>query len=360
MLRVLYLEVLRMSAAASVVILVVLFARLLLRKAPRIFSYVLWAAVLFRLLCPVAVQAPVGAVPQAAHIWEASVQAVEPAPGTRAAGYAAARKARIRQQGYAQAAACIWLLGSGGMLAVGGIKAGKLRRRLVGAARLRENIYLADHIALPFVMGTFRPRIYLPSALSAQERSYIIVHEQQHIQRRDPLLRLLAFAALCIHWFNPLVWAAYVLSGRDMEISCDEAVLKTLGAGVRADYSASLLNLAAGRRVITGTPPAFSGGDTKGRVIHMSRWKKPKKWVQVAAALFCLLVLVACAVDAPALDRTPGSVSSTVCTDTACTDPSHHHSRAGSGTSYTAPSHHSSGHTDSHCESTTHHSGHHH
>ena len=117
----------------------------------------------------------------------------------------------------------------------------RLRRKLVGAVPLCENIYLADHIASPFVLGLFRPKIFLPSSLSEVEQEYIIQHEKHHIRRGDHVTRILAFAALCVHWFNPLVWLAFVLSGRDMEMSCDEAVMKRMDGDIRADYSASLL-----------------------------------------------------------------------------------------------------------------------
>lgn len=156
----------------------------------------------------------------------------------------------------------------------------RLRRRIVGAVRLRDNIYLADHIDSPFVMGVLRPRIYLPSTLAEGERGYIILHEQCHIQRFDPAVKLLSFTALCLHWFNPLVWLSFLLSGRDMEMRCDEAVIRQLGDGVRADYSASLLSLATGRRILAGAPLAFGEGDPKSRIENLLRFRRPKTWAR--------------------------------------------------------------------------------
>ena len=144
-------------------------------------------------------------------------------------------------------------------------------------------------------MGFIRPKIYLPSALSEQEQSYIILHEQHHIRRGDHIIKALAFIALCIHWFNPLVWVAFVLSSKDMEMSCDEAVVKKLGEGIRADYSASLLSLATGRRIIAGTPLAFGEGDTKSRIKNMLKWKKPKTWIMLVALVACVVAIAFCA-----------------------------------------------------------------
>ena len=125
-----------------------------------------------------------------------------------------------------------------------------LHHRLTNAVPLQRHVYLADHIGTPFVLGLLRPNIYLPSSLSEKEQEYILLHEQHHILRQDHIVKVLAFIALSIHWFNPLVWIAFILSGKDMEMSCDEAVIRKLGEDIRVDYSASLLSLATGRHTI--------------------------------------------------------------------------------------------------------------
>jgi len=168
----------------------------------------------------------------------------------------------------------------------------RLRRRLITASPLRDNIYLADDIDSPFVMGLFRPKIYLPSAMEEREQSYILLHEQHHIRRLDHVVKALAFVALCIHWFNPLVWVAFILSGKDMEMSCDEAVVRKLGTQIRADYTASLLSLATGKRIIAGMPLAFGEGNTKGRIRNLAKWKKPAVWVVIVAVIVCIILAV--------------------------------------------------------------------
>ena len=189
----------------------------------------------------------------------------------------------------------IWLLGMGVLFVYNIYAYARLSEKTAGTVLLRKNIYLGDHIPTPFVKGLFRPKIYLPSTLAEAERLYIIAHERCHIKRKDPLWKLLGYIALCIHWFNPLVWLAFVLSAKDMEMSCDEAVIGMYGPKIRAEYSASLLRLATGHRFIALTPLAFGEGDTKGRVMNMAKWKKPGFWAMLCAAIVCIAVLAACA-----------------------------------------------------------------
>ena len=309
-----------MSITASVVILFVLLARVFLKKTPKIFSYALWAVVLFRLLCPVSVTTGFSVLglfdPPAVESTEYTT-AVEYVPYdivhtpdlevnfpvapvineavNEALPQEHAALGADPLEGEMAIASFVWLLGIGTMVLYGVVSYFLLRCKLVGAIPLRDNIYLADGISSPFVMGFFRPNIYLPSSLSEQEQTYIILHEQHHIRRLDHWIKALAFIALCIHWFNPLVWVSFVLSSKDMEMSCDEAVVKKLGEDIRADYSASLLSLATGRRIIAGTPLAFGEGDTKSRIKNMLNWKKPKVWITVVAAVVCVAVAVVCA-----------------------------------------------------------------
>ena len=144
-------------------------------------------------------------------------------------------------------------------------------------------------------MGLFRPKIYLPSTLTETERGYILRHEQYHLRRRDHVVKLLSFLALCVHWFNPLVWAAFILAGKDKEMSCDEAVVRELGEDIRADYSASLLSLATGRRIVAGMPLAFGEGDTGGRIRNLLNWKRPQPWIIAVCAVVCVGLIALCA-----------------------------------------------------------------
>lgn len=326
-----------MSLTASVVILAVLAVRLLLRRAPKVFAYALWAVVLFRLLCPVSVTSAVslmGALGAPAQERTAVTSVVEYVPadimirGTAPAVTQLPQPPLPAETGGAVSDApadtapaavpamsfnepvfiltLIWLAGMVLLLAYSLVSLLRLRRRLVGTVRLRDNIYLADHIPSPFVMGLFRPKIYLPSTLTETERGYILRHEQYHLRRRDHLVKFLSFLALCIHWFNPLVWAAFILSGKDMEMSCDEAVVRELGEDIRADYSASLLSLATGRRIVAGMPLAFGEGDTGSRIRNLLNWKRPRPWVMAVCAVVCVGLIALCAANPGGTDAADG------------------------------------------------------
>lgn len=301
-------KLLNMSLTASVAIVLVLLVRLLLRRAPRVISYALWSVVLFRLLCPVSLPsglslfgllgaptAPDGAI---AYIPSDIVHTkdpyiVLPVPGvgeaiTETLPQGEEQLAADPLEGPVAIATFVWMAGALAMAAYALAAYGRLRRQLVTASPLRDNIFLSDEITSPFVLGLFRPRIYLPSSLEEREWPYILLHEQHHIRRLDHVVKAVAFAALCLHWFNPLVWAAFFAASRDMELSCDEAVVRKLGDGVRADYSASLLSLATGRRIVAGMPLAFGEGDTKRRIRNLANWKKPSVWVVLTAVLACI------------------------------------------------------------------------
>ena len=304
----LFSAVLNMSVTGSLVILPVLLVRLLLKRFPKIFSYALWSVVLFRLLCPLSLSAPVSFL----NVLKPETRVA--APGTTVISFLpgdvpafsealADREVPVRPSrenkpvDRASLVPALWL---SGVVVLGLSGLGqylRLRKKLVGAVPLEQGIYWADYIDTPFVLGVFRPRIYLPSHIPAQELPYILAHERHHIRRCDHIWKLLAYCALCIHWFDPLVWVAFVLAGKDMEMSCDEAVIRQLGPQIRGDYSASLLRLATGKKRIAVTPLAFGQGDTKGRVLNMAKWKKPEVWVSLLCFLVCAAVLAACAVN---------------------------------------------------------------
>lgn len=331
MLQTVFLTVVNMSITASLVILAVLLGRLLLRRAPKVFSYALWAVVLFRLLCPISLTAgfslfnlgrgaaqgtgPVGSMEYVSFPVEDAADpppaVLEPDDSPAAAGPSWERAGT--EGGVAAflltAGSVLWLLGAAGMLLVNAVQLGRLRSKLICSVPLRKNIYLADHIPTPFVMGLLHPRIYLPSSLTEAEQANVIPHEEHHIRRGDPVIKLLAFGALCLHWFNPLVWLSFALASKDMEMSCDEAVIKQSGGEIRAAYSLSLLQFSAEKRLFTGTPLAFGEGDTKERIKNVMRYKKPTAWM-VGLALVVCLVLTACLSSNPQPEEEPSDSAS--------------------------------------------------
>lgn len=302
-------QIFNMSLTASVVILCVLAVRLLLKKAPKKFAYALWAVVLFRLLCPVSLPSPVSVLEVVQP--EVTVQTgfatqvhYLPAPAAPAApvipsapSVSSAPAAKPAAPSPAAIAAWVWAIGTAVMVLVSCLSYLRLKRALRHATLLHGNIYLTGRIPTPFVLGIFRPKIYLPHSVTMAERPYILAHERFHIRRFDHIFKLLAYGALCLHWFNPLVWLAFLLAGKDMEMSCDEGVIRQLGPHIRPDYAAALLHLSTGKPILSGTPLAFGEGNTKGRIINMSKWKQPKIWVSVLSVLVCVVILTACAVN---------------------------------------------------------------
>lgn len=311
--------VLQMSLTGSLVILIICLVRLLLKRAPKWISSLLWVIVLIRLICPVTVTSGFSLIPQPvssgqllsgwSETYTGNIRMVHPNnPEYQEAVEAGREPVYAGEDGYYVVTqddgtgepdtvkntvfpvlGVVWMAGTLGMLLHGAVSCIRLKRKLVGVVLLRENIYLSDYIAAPFVLGTIFPKIYLPSGLDEKEQEYIILHEQHHIRRLDHITRMAAYLVLSLHWFNPLVWLAFVLSGRDMEMSCDEAVVSRMGEGIRADYSESLLRLTT-RQFLTGTPLAFGEGDTGSRIRNLSRWKKPARWVITVAVMLALLV----------------------------------------------------------------------
>ena len=305
-------DVLNLNLTASIVILFVICVRQFLKRAPKIFSYALWGIVLLRLLVPVSIESPMSFVPERTE-FTSMVDVNEALPEiefqTAEDRLDNKRQMEISPTGDPVVLShsivepqhyltMIWIAGMlflsvRSLLAYLG-----LRERVKVSVLYQKGIYIADDIDTPFVMGFFQPKIYLPGTLDQTEQKYIIAHERHHIRRGDHIFKALGFLALTIHWFNPFVWAAFILSGRDMEMSCDEAVIRKLGEDVRAEYSASLLNLATGKRMFAGTPLAFDEGDPTERVRNLARWKKPAIWIILICLIACI-ILAACLLTDP-------------------------------------------------------------
>lgn len=314
-----FMDVLDMSITGTIVIAAVLLARFFLKKAPKVISYALWSVVLLRLLCPVSIEAPVSVMPEITPVEEnyALTDAPISVVGAGVAAYQAVgdvlnggidiqhipttNRDALGNVEYVTAdwgdvwilfGQYLWLAGMIVMACYSAVSYWKLRRQLAVKIKLRDNIYIADAISSPFVIGFMKPKIFLPTVLEETEQEYIIAHEQCHIRRFDHIIKALAFLTLTIHWFNPAVWLAFILASRDMEMSCDEAVIRKFGPEARADYANSLLALATGRRIIGAAPLAFGEGDPKGRIKNLAKWKKPVLWITAVLAVLCAVLSV--------------------------------------------------------------------
>ncbi len=311
--RRMFLEVLYRSLTAGGIVMVILLLRVLLRRAPKIYCYLLWVLVLYRLLCPFTFvssvsffalfdRAEAGRVQIAENRTFPEIQMEEAAQKNQAVKPVLdAFEVEMAHEGIYLSqdtrtllwVACnVWISGMAMILVYGIVSLIIFSRRLQGAVKVQDNIYLSDYIPTPFVIGLIRPRIYLPSSLDKKEWEYIILHERTHIRRGDHIIRLLSFLALAVYWFHPLIWAAFYLSGKDMEMSCDEAVIRKMEKDIRADYAASLLKLSAGGLFPGGAPLAFGEKDAKKRIENVMHWRKPKLAIATAALAAVIAALV--------------------------------------------------------------------
>jgi len=306
----LFLSVVNMSLIGAIVIAAIFIARFPLKRFPKIISYCLWAVAGVRLLLPFTFESMIGLIPFGGRPVDLVVTPVVPM-----AYYPLSIGERIMPQDivfvmnqlyseYIPAAeyglfsginwltvfSAVWLVVAAAMVFYGVASYVLLKRKMRKASWRSQNIFEADNIRSPFVLGILRPRIYLPLGLSGQEREYIILHELTHIRRRDHLVQIIGYLILCLHWFNPLVWAALRLMKVDMEMSCDEVVLKEMGGEIKKSYSMSLVTLAEGRRFINACPLAFGEGNIKRRVKNVLKFKRTSKGIMAVAVLFTVVL----------------------------------------------------------------------
>ena len=336
-----FMMFLQRNGILALVILAVLLVRLILRRQPKKYSYLLWSVVGIRMLFQIQLPARFSLL----SLWhfltqrlsgirlltasqkvtdlQAGAQNLQPAgpiTGQTVAGAVQGLSQTGAEVGSGwdhllQICMLIWITGVIMLMLYGIFSYFKCRRMTAQAVHMEANIWECDHLTTPFVLGIIKPRIYIPFHLSAEEKSYILAHETYHIRRGDPIVRLLAFVLLAAYWINPFVWSAYFLMIRDMEMSCDEAVLLQLGTQIRKAYSNSLLTFATGRKQVTFSPLAFGESDTSGRIKNILDFKKPKVWGSLLAILAVILAAVFCLTGQKTEDDTSASQSEQQVTD---------------------------------------------
>ena len=293
-------KALNMSIAAGWLILAVIALRLLLRRAPKRFRLLLWAVVGLRLALPWSIESALSLIPSAqtlpegimlerAPVLDTGISALNGAinPGFTAAFTPELGASANPMQVLLPIAAALWMLGAAAMLLWALVSWLRLRKRVREAVRLEENVYECE-IASPFVLGLFRPRIYLPFSLENGERELVLAHERAHITAGDHIIKPLGWLLLAAHWYNPLVWLAYALFCRDIELACDERVVRGLSLSDRADYSQALLDLSRPRGGVRACPLAFGESSVKGRVKSVLSYKKPAFWLVLLAVVVCV------------------------------------------------------------------------
>lgn len=301
----LFLKIVNMSISASWLVLAVLVFRLVLRKAPKWVHVLLWGIVAVRLLLPFSIESALSLIPSAETIpmniemekvpainsgipvLNSAVnpvmgQLLSPSPGDSANPL----------QIWVPVLAAVWGIGAACFVVYTAASYWCLRRKVDTAVLLHDNIFQSENVRSPFVLGIIKPRIYLPFRMNAQDLEQVIAHEQAHIRRRDHWWKPLGFLLLTVYWFNPLMWLAYVLLCKDIELACDERVIKELGGQERADYTQALVSCSVDHRVVGACPLAFGEIGVKTRVKSVMNYKKPAFWAVVLAVAACVAVAV--------------------------------------------------------------------
>ena len=300
-----FIKALNLSISAGWLVLAVILLRLLLKKAPKTVSVILWALVAFRLVCPFSFESVLSLIPSAETVPEEILYSDAPAIQSGIPALNSAVNPVISENfspGVAEsvnplqiitfAAAAVWLAGAALMLIYAAVSCLKIKKKIREAVLLRDNIWLCDRISTPFIFGLVRPRIYLPPTVRKEDAEYVTAHENAHLQRRDYLIKPFGFLLLAVYWFNPLIWAAYMLMCRDIELACDERVIKNMGAEEKKGYLSALVNCSAPRRTVSACPLAFGETGVKGRIKSALNDKKPALWIILLAAAVCAVTAV--------------------------------------------------------------------
>lgn len=300
-----FLKLVNLSISASWLILAVLVLRVVLKKAPKWVMPLLWGVVALRLVCLFSIESALSLIPSAETIpseivtetrepvlYEQATLDIVTNPTLPSAAEVPVGVSRQQAQVDFNIYSILWLAGMAALLVHALVSAGKLKRKLATAILLRDNIYESEFVDSPFVFGVVKPNIYLPMHMDEGTAAYVIAHEHAHLARRDHWWKVLGYLVLALHWFNPLVWVAYILFCRDIELACDEKVVKGLDGAARADYSQALLSCAAPKRAVAACPLAFGEGNIKMRVKSALHYKKPAFWVAAAAVLAVVIVAV--------------------------------------------------------------------
>ena len=301
-----FLKLLNLSISASWLVLAVLVLRLVSKRSPKWMNVLLWGIVALRLVLPFSIESALSLIPSAETVSPVAVQSA-PAP-TITSGvsvidnavnpslsehFAAVPTASVNPlYVWTEIAGWVWLIGLGAMLLYAFVSYLRLRRRVSVSLPIQDNIYLCDAISSPFILGVVKPHIYLPSGLDEVQRQNVLSHERAHLTRRDHWWKPLGFVLLAVYWFNPVLWLAYTLLCRDIELACDERVIRTMDESAVKTYSTVLLACSMPRKAVITCPLAFGEVGVKERVKNALHYKKPAFWVVAASVAVCVVVAV--------------------------------------------------------------------
>ena len=318
----LFLKIINMSISASWLVLAVLILRFVLKKAPKWVNVLLWGIVAVRLICPFTIESSVSLIPDSVGsgelvsewmddyiddidihhpdsvYYDAAIGAGrEPISDGEGGYYVVTKHDQLGEPATIEntvipVLSIVWVTGMAILALYTVISYLRLRRKVDTAVRYKDNIFQSENVNSPFVLGIIKPRIYLPFNMNGQNLEHVVAHEQAHIRRKDHWWKPLGFLLLTIHWFNPLMWLAYVLLCRDIELACDEKVIKELGNEQRADYTQALVACSVNRRMIAACPLAFGEVGVKERMKSVMNYKKPAFWIIILSVIACVIVAV--------------------------------------------------------------------
>lgn len=300
-----FLNVVNMSISASWLVCAVLLLRLLLKKAPKWINVLLWGIVAVRLICPFSFESVLSLIPSSqtinpeialnAPVIDSGVTIIDnvinPIIGEATISLQPEKDVNLFQFIMPYLAG-VWLVGIAALLIYTLISFLRLKRKIGTAVLLRDNIYQSEAVVSPFVLGIIKPKIYLPFNMNGQDMNHVIAHERAHIRRKDHFWKPLGFLILTLHWFNPMIWLGYILLCRDIELACDEKVVKELNNEQRADYSEALLACSVNRRMIAACPLAFGEVGVKDRIKSVLNYKKPAFCIIIVAVIASITVAV--------------------------------------------------------------------
>ncbi len=303
-----FIKLFNMSVAASWMILVSILLRFVMKRAPKNIRCILWAMVAVRLICPVSFESELSLIPRAEiiksditnsleQIIDNNIPTSDETEGTVITGNFRPKE-KPEGNNYSDSllhlATIIWIFGMSALALYTVTSYLNLHKRIAEGIVLTDNIWLCDHISTPFIWGIIKPRIILPSSIREKDIEFIIAHEKAHLLRRDHLWKPFGFFLLIVYWFHPLIWAAYLLFCRDIELACDERVIKEFDMSGKKAYSAILLACSTNQNVITINPVAFGETGIKERIKAIMKYKKPKLWVGLASVIICVVVMICC------------------------------------------------------------------
>lgn len=301
-----FLKLLNMSIAAGWLIMAVIFLRLIFKKAPKWIRCILWAIVAVRLVCPFTIESPLSLIPSAETVSPAVVQYSQKPVINSGVPYINSTLNPAISESFATApgasanplqiwmfiASVIWIIGMAAIFGYALVSFLRIHGRVREAVRLRDNVWLCDAVKSPFILGFFRPQIYISSAADDEQLKYILAHEQAHLKRRDHWWKMFGYLLLAVYWFNPLMWVAYILLCRDIELACDEKVIKNMDMDSKKAYSNALVDCSTSRKMIMACPLAFGEISVKARVKSVLNYKKPTFWIVIMAAAACAAAAV--------------------------------------------------------------------